>query len=54
MIQYKAELVGIKVTLVEEWYTSKCSALDLEKSVSIKPISEKECKEDCLKLKKEF
>ena len=29
-IQYKAQLVGIKVTLQEESYTSKCSALDLE------------------------
>jgi putative transposase len=29
-IQYKAQLVGIKVTTVEENYTSKCSALDLE------------------------
>jgi putative transposase len=29
-IQYKAQLVGIKVTLIEESYTSKCSALDLE------------------------
>jgi putative transposase len=29
-IQYKAQLVGIKVTIVEESYTSKCSALDLE------------------------
>ena len=29
-IQYKAKLVGITVTLNEESYTSKCSALDLE------------------------
>lgn len=29
-IQYKAQLVGIQVTIVEESYTSKCSALDLE------------------------
>ena len=29
-IQYKAQLVGIKVTITEESYTSKCSALDLE------------------------
>ena len=29
-IQYKARLVGIKVTLIEESYTSKCSALDKE------------------------
>jgi putative transposase len=29
-IQYKAQLVGIKVTKVCENYTSKCSALDLE------------------------
>ncbi len=29
-IQYKAQLVGIKITIVEESYTSKCSALDLE------------------------
>ncbi len=30
-IQYKAKLVGIEVTTIEEGYTSKCSALDLEK-----------------------
>ncbi|MEG4331199.1 transposase [Microcoleus sp. AT9_A2] len=30
MITYKAELVGIKVTVTEESYTSKCSFLDLE------------------------
>ena len=30
-IQYKAKLVGIEVTTTEEGYTSKCSALDLEK-----------------------
>ncbi|MEG4169749.1 MULTISPECIES: transposase [unclassified Microcoleus] len=30
MITYKAELVGIKVTVTEEYYTSKCSFLDLE------------------------
>jgi len=29
-IQYKAQLVGIEVTIQEESYTSKCSALDLE------------------------
>ncbi|MEG3833046.1 MULTISPECIES: transposase [unclassified Microcoleus] len=29
MITYKAELVGIKVTVTEESYTSKCSFLDL-------------------------
>jgi len=29
-IQYKAQLVGIRVTTEEEGYTSKCSALDLE------------------------
>jgi len=29
-IQYKASLVGITVTTIEEGYTSKCSALDLE------------------------
>ena len=29
-IQYKAQLVGIRVTIIEESYTSKCSALDLE------------------------
>lgn len=29
-ITYKAQLVGIKVQLTEESYTSKCSALDLE------------------------
>lgn len=30
MIMYKAKLVGIKVVLTEESYTSKCSALDFE------------------------
>jgi putative transposase len=30
MLVYKAELVGIKVILTEESYTSKCSFLDLE------------------------
>ncbi|NQE35027.1 RNA-guided endonuclease InsQ/TnpB family protein [Microcoleus asticus] len=30
MISYKAELVGIKVTVTEESYTSKCSFWDLE------------------------
>ena len=30
MLTYKAELVGIKVTVIEESYTSKCSFLDLE------------------------
>lgn len=30
MISYKAQLAGIKVTIQEESYTSKCSALDLE------------------------
>ena len=30
MIQYKAQLVGIEVVLVDEFYTSKCSALDNE------------------------
>ena len=30
-IQYKGEEVGINVSTVEENYTSKCSALDLEK-----------------------
>ena len=29
-ISYKAQLAGIKVTIQEESYTSKCSALDLE------------------------
>jgi putative transposase len=29
-IQYKAQLVGIRVTTEQEGYTSKCSALDLE------------------------
>ena len=29
-IQYKSQLVGIEVTIQEESYTSKCSALDLE------------------------
>jgi IS605 OrfB family transposase len=31
LIQYKAQLEGIKVILTEESYTSKCSSLDLEK-----------------------
>ena len=31
MLTYKAELEGIKVTLTEESYTSKCSFLDNEK-----------------------
>ncbi|AFZ05865.1 transposase, IS605 OrfB family [Oscillatoria nigro-viridis PCC 7112] len=30
MLQYKGKLAGIQVVLVEESYTSKCSALDLE------------------------
>lgn len=30
MLTYKAELVGIKVTVTEESYTSKCSFLDME------------------------
>jgi putative transposase len=30
MLQYKAELVGIRVILTEESYTSKCSFLDME------------------------
>jgi putative transposase len=30
MLQYKAELMGVQVLLVEESYTSKCSFLDLE------------------------
>lgn len=30
ILTYKAELVGIKVVLIEESYTSKCSFLDLE------------------------
>jgi putative transposase len=30
MLQYKAELLGIRVTVSEESYTSKCSFLDLE------------------------
>ncbi|NVM01478.1 MAG: IS200/IS605 family element transposase accessory protein TnpB, partial [Candidatus Helarchaeota archaeon] len=30
LLKYKGRLVGIKVVLVEEWYTSKTSALDLE------------------------
>ncbi|HEY7020388.1 MAG TPA: transposase [Ktedonobacterales bacterium] len=30
MLQYKAELVGIRVLVAEESYTSKCSLLDLE------------------------
>jgi putative transposase len=30
LISYKAQLAGIKVTVQEESYTSKCSALDLE------------------------
>lgn len=29
-LQYKAQLVGIKVTITEESYTSKCSFVDLE------------------------
>ena len=29
-LQYKAQLVGIRVTIIDESYTSKCSALDLE------------------------
>lgn len=31
LISYKAQLVGIQVSIQEESYTSKCSALDLEK-----------------------
>ena len=31
MIAYKAEEIGVKVIIVEESYTSKCSALNLEK-----------------------
>lgn len=31
MIKYKAELLGIEVILQEESYTSKASALDLDK-----------------------
>jgi putative transposase len=30
MLAYKAEMVGIRVTLIEEAYTSKCSFLDRE------------------------
>ena len=30
MVQYKAQLAGIKVVLIDESYTSKCSALDNE------------------------
>lgn len=30
MIEYKSKLAGIEVTITEESYTSKCSALDLE------------------------
>ncbi len=30
LLRYKAELVGIRVLLTEEGYTSKCSFLDLE------------------------
>ena len=30
MIKYKAELVGIKIAIVKESYTSKCSAVDFE------------------------
>jgi IS605 OrfB family transposase len=30
MLQYKGQIAGIKVVLVEESYTSKCSALDWE------------------------
>jgi len=30
MLRYKAQLVGIQVTLTEESYTSKCSFLDME------------------------
>ena len=30
MIQYKAQLVGIEVEIVNESHTSKCSALDFE------------------------
>src|SRR5262249_34050343 len=30
MLVYKAKLVGIKVIVIEESYTSKCSFLDLE------------------------
>ncbi|NVM03429.1 MAG: IS200/IS605 family element transposase accessory protein TnpB, partial [Candidatus Helarchaeota archaeon] len=30
LLKYKGRLVGIKVITVEEWYTSKTSALDLE------------------------
>jgi IS605 OrfB family transposase len=29
-IKYKAELIGVEVNIIEERYTSKCSALDLE------------------------
>lgn len=30
LLQYKAQLVGVKVTVTEESYTSKCSFVDLE------------------------
>jgi transposase len=30
MLQYKGQIAGIKVVLVEESYTSKCSGLDWE------------------------
>lgn len=30
MLKYKAELVGIKVVILEESYTSKCSFIDFE------------------------
>ena len=30
MLTYKAQLVGIRVVITEESYTSKCSFLDLE------------------------
>ncbi len=30
-IKYKSKLIGIKIIIVNEWYTSKVSALDLEK-----------------------
>ena len=30
MDKYKTQLVGIKITIVSESYTSKCSAVDLE------------------------
>ena len=41
MLMYKAELVGIKVLLTEESYTSKASFLDRD---SI-PVYNPECKE---------